>query len=301
MMRPAAVFDAHHHLWDLGGGGHYPWLQDDYDESFFLGAYSALRRNFLPADLRALYRGWNLVGSVHVEAERSRREQIAETRWLTEQHARTGLPSLIVGHVYFTQPDRDEVLNGHATCPLVRGIRCKPVIAPTPAHSVRGQPGSLQDPAFAAGLEALGRFGLSWDLRVPFWHLDEAAELLRQVPEVPVAVNHLGLPLDRSPEALAGWRRGLAALAEQPQTVLKVSELGLHGGRWDEESNRAVIRDAVAIFGFGRCMFASNLPVSSLSVGVDALIHTVLAALPQATQIEIDGLFAGNAQRFYRA
>jgi predicted TIM-barrel fold metal-dependent hydrolase len=150
-------------------------------------------------------------------------------------------------------------------------------------------------------LEALGRFGLSWDLRVPFWHLEEAAALLRQVPEVPVVVNHLGLPLDRSPEALLAWRRGLAALAAQPQTVLKISELGLHGGRWDAESNRAVIRDAVAIFGMGRCMFASNLPVSSLSVTLDGLINTVLAALPQATQAEIDGIFAGNAQRFYRA
>ena len=300
MIRPSAVFDAHHHFWDLEGEGHYPWLQDEYNDAFFLGDYRALRRNFLPTDLRAAYRGWTLVGSVHVEAERSRREQAAETRWLAGLHAATGLPSLIVGHVYFTQPDRDEVLAAHAACPLTRGVRCKPVTAAGPGQSVRGERGSLQDPDFAAGLAALGRFGFSWDLRVPFWHLEEAAELVRQVPEVPVVVNHLGLPLDRSPEALAAWRRGLEALAGQKQTVLKVSELGLHGGRWDEASNRAVIRDAVGIFGIGRCMFASNLPVSGLSVPLDALIATVLAALPDATQAEIDGLFAGNAQRFYR-
>jgi predicted TIM-barrel fold metal-dependent hydrolase len=82
-------------------------------------------------------------------------------------------------------------------------------------------------------------------------------------------VNHLGLPLDRSPEALAVWRSGLAALAALPKTTLKVSELGLHGGRWEEESNRGVIAEAVSIFGFHRCMFASNLPVSSLSVQLD--------------------------------
>jgi predicted TIM-barrel fold metal-dependent hydrolase len=300
MIRPTAVFDAHHHLWDLHGGGHYPWLQDAYDDAFFLGDYRALRRDFLPADLRALYRVWNLIGSVHVEAERSRREQVAETRWLAGQHAATGLPSLIVGHVSFIQPDRDEVLAGHVSCPLMRGIRCKPVVAQTPAQSVRGQSGTLQDPRFAAGLEALGRLGLSWDLRVPFWHLEEAAELVRQFPRVPVVVNHLGLPLDRSPEALVVWRRGLAALAREPQATLKVSELGLHGGRWDAASNRSLIREAVAIFGIERCMFASNLPVSSLSVGLDVLIRTVLEAVPQATQAEIDGIFARNAQRVYR-
>ena len=301
MIRPGEIFDAHHHFWDLGRGGHYPWLQEAYDESFFLGDYHAMCRNFLPADFRTLYRGWNLTGSVHVEAERSRQEQVAETRWLAEQHAATGLPTLIVGHVYFTQPDRDEVLAGHAACPLVRGIRSKPVIAAAPGQSVRGEPGSLQDPAFAEGLSRLGRFGFSWDMRVPFWHLEEAAALVGMFPDIPVAVNHLGLPLDRSPEALAVWRRGLEAVARHPNTMLKVSELGLHGGRWDDAGNCAVVRDAVAIYGIGRCMFASNVPVSGLSVELDTLIHTILAALPQASQSEIDDLFAGNARRFYRA
>lgn len=302
MTVPVEIFDAHHHLWDFRrGGGHYPWLQDASDESFFLGSYRALSRDFLPADLRARYGSWNLAGSVHVEAERSRREQVAETRWLAEQHAATGLPTLIVGHVSFTQPDRDEVLAGHASCPLVRGIRCKPVTAPATGQSVRGEAGSLQDPAFAEGLAQLRRFGFSWDLRVPFWHLEEAAALIGQLPDLPVVVNHLGLPLDRSPEALAVWRRGLEALAEHPNTTLKVSELGLHGGRWDEDSNRRVVRDAVGIYGIERCMFGSNLPVSGLSVDLATLIQMVLAALPHASQAEIDGLFAGNARRFYRA
>jgi predicted TIM-barrel fold metal-dependent hydrolase len=301
MIRPTAIFDAHHHLWDLRSGeGHYPWLQDAYDDAFFLGSYHALCRDFLPADLRAAYAGWNLVGSVHVEAERSRQEQVAETRWLAEQHAAAGLPTLIVGHVSFTQPDRDEVLAAHAACPLVRGIRSKPIIAQTPGGSVRGEPGTLQDPHFIEGLSRLERFGFSWDLRVPFWHLEEAAALVDQFPGIPVVVNHLGLPLDRSPEALAVWRRGLEHLARLSHTVLKVSELGLHGGRWDAASNRTVVSEAIGIYGIDRCMFASNLPVSGLSANLDQIIDTVLSAVPGASQIEIDGLFAENAQRFYK-
>ena len=299
MIRPREIFDAHHHFWDLGGG-HYPWLQDAEDPNFFLGDYRTLRRNFLPADLRAAYCNWNLTGSVHVEAERSRREQVAETQWLAELHDKTGLPTVIVGHVYFTQPDRDAVLAGHAACPLVRGIRSKPVIAPGPGRSVRGQPGTLQDPALAEGLAALQHHNFSWDLRVPFWHLQEAADLLADYPGLSVVVNHLGLPLDRSPEALAIWRRGLAALAALPGTALKVSELGLHGGRWEEESNRQVIAEALGIFGYDRCMFASNLPVSGLSVQLKSMIQTVLNALPNASQLEIDALFAITARRFYR-
>lgn len=299
--KPTAIFDAHHHFWNLAGAGHYPWLQDEYDKQFFLGDYRRMCHNFLPEDLRAAYKNWPLIGSVHVEAERSRREQVAETRWLAELSAQAGLPTLIVGHVYFTQPDRDEVLAGHVACKLVRGIRSKPMIARTARESVRGQAGTLQDPAFAVGLAALMRFGLSWDLRVPFWHLQEAADLLAEFPALPVVINHLGLPLDRSDEALAVWRHGLAALAALPETTLKVSELGLFSGRWDAPSNRRVIAEAVAIFGFERCMFASNLPVSRLSVGLDELIETIIAALPDATQSQLDALFAGTARRFYRA
>lgn len=301
MIRPTGIFDAHHHFWDLKGGLHYPWLQDRYDPDFFLGDYRALQRNFLPDDLRSAYRNWNLIGTVHVEAERSRREQVAETGWLTALSAAAGLPTLIVGHVSFTQPDRDEVLAAHAGYPRVRGIRSKPVIARDPRQSVRGEPGTLQDPVFAEGLASLRAHDLSWDLRVPFWHLHEAAELLADFADLAVVVNHLGLPLDRSPEALAVWRSGLSALAALPGTTLKVSELGLHGGRWDEASNRAVVAEAVRIFGYHRCMFASNLPVSSLSAGLDRLIETILSALPDASQSDIDALFAGTARRFYRA
>jgi predicted TIM-barrel fold metal-dependent hydrolase len=48
-------------------------------------------------------------------------------------------------------------------------------------------------------------------------------------------------------------------------------------------------------------MFASNLPVSSLSVQLDRLIQAVLTALPGATQFDIDALFAGTARRVYHA
>ena len=80
-----------------------------------------------------------------------------------------------------------------------------------------------------------------------------------------MVVNHAGLPLDRSEDGLAIWRRGLAKLAECPNTMIKLSELGLPHGRWDVPSNVRVVREAAAIFGPDRVIFASNLPVATLS------------------------------------
>ena len=135
---------------------------------------------------------------------------------------------------------------------------------------------------------------------MPLWHLAEAAEVAASFPDLPITVNHCGLPIDRSPEALAVWRRGLAALAASPNVVLKLSELGLKGGVWDRPGNAAVVRDAVAIFGVGRVLYGSNLPVSSLSAPVPAIVSAVLAGLPDLEPATLRAVFAENARRFYR-
>lgn len=297
-----SIVDAHHHYWDLHAGGHYPWLQDEYDENFFLGDYERLRQDFLPAQYRAETSGYRVIGDVHVEAERSRSEQLPEDAFLRRLHEASGTPTVIVGHVGFLQPDRDDVLAGHAEETLVRGIRSKPITA---AHAdavpdVTGAPGTLQDPRWVEGLAQLERFGFSWDLRVPAWHLSQAAAVVRELPGIPVILNHCGLPLDRSPDGLARWRDGMRELADLPHVTVKVSELGLRGGEWNERSNRTVIREVVDIFGWERAMFASNLPVSSLAVRFHDLVGTVVAALPDATSAQLDQLFTGTADRVYR-
>ncbi len=293
------ILDAHHHFFDLSDG-HYPWLTDAYNPAFFLGDYRAICREFLPADYRAATAGFDVIGTVHMEAERARSEQTKESDFLARLKVRDGLPCAAVAHVYFTQDDCDAVLAAHAAHPLVRGVRSKPVTAPHASSSVRGQPGTMQDEAWLRGLALLARYGLSWDLRVPFWHLEEAAEVVRGIPDTAVVLNHLGLPLDRSEAGLAVWRRGMRALADCPNVSLKVSELGLKGGVWDSASNRRVVREAVGMFGYERSMFASNLPVGSLSATFSQMIADVTGALPEADEAQLRALFAETCRRVYR-
>ncbi|SAL80348.1 amidohydrolase 2 [Caballeronia arvi] len=293
------ILDAHHHFWDLSDGT-FPWLTDEYDDTFFLGDYRRMCSDFLPEQYRRATAGFDVIGTVHVEAERSRKEQVRETEWLTKLNAKSGLPSAIVGHVFFVQPDCDAILAGHAKSPLARGVRSKPEISAGPGESVQGRPGTMQDDAWLRGLALLDKYGFSWDLRVPYWHLKEAAEVARAFPNTPIVTNHLGLPLDRSDEGIAIWRSGMEALAACPNVTLKVSELGLPNGKWDSAGNRRVIREAVDLFGYDRSMFASNLPVGNLSASMTEIVADVLAALPQATETDLRKLFADTARRFYR-
>ena len=293
------IVDAHHHLWDLNAG-RYPTKQDQYDSNFFLGDYRKICKDYLPTDYAADLRGFDIVGTVHIQAARAQAEQVQETAWLQKMHAEWNLPSAIVGHVIFIQPDCAEVLEAHAKHPLVRGIRSRPNTSRGPGDSVAGQPGTMQDDHWRRNFALLEKHGMSWDMRIPYWHLTEGAEVARSFPGIPMVVNHTGLPLDRSEEGLAIWREGLEALADCPNVVIKISELGLPHGRWDVPSNIRVVKDAAAIFGADRIIFASNLPVASLSTNFAGIVDVMRTALEGRSREDLEKFFHRNAIRFYR-
>ncbi|MDQ2081375.1 amidohydrolase family protein [Xanthobacteraceae bacterium Astr-EGSB] len=299
--RPRRILDAHHHFWDLKAG-HYPWLDDEVDPDFFLGDYAAFRKErMLPAGYREAACDFNVVGTVHCEAERDRNDQVGETLWLAELNRRDGLPSAIVGHVWFDDPRCEELLAAHrAASPLVRGIRSKPVTAKRPQDMRRGGPRSMQDEAWLRGFALLDKYDLSWDLRVPCWHLAEATEVAKAFPHTPIVLNHTGFPWDRSDEGLRAWRAGMETLASCPNVWLKVSELGVKGMQWTVEGNRGVVRDAIAIFGLSRCMFATNWPVCTLTVSYRDLVDGICDILADLDDDAFDAFFCRNAARFYR-
>lgn len=300
-MTGRALIDAHHHLWDLSRLD-YPWLQGEGEPGFFLGDYRTLRRNYLPEDFQRDTAGVRLLASVHCEAEHARSNPIAETQWLTEQQVHTGLPSVLVAWAPLLSPDAERVLEAHLRSPLLRGIRYKPLTARAldEVEQVRGQPGSLQDPAWHSALALLQRLGLSWDLRVPWWYLEEAAALLEAHPELTVVLNHTGLPWDRSPTGLALWRRGMRALARLPRVAVKVSEFGLPEPGWDVAQNRRLVRDTLELFGHERCLFASNFPVASLRIGYAELVARLEEFLAEDTPAQREAFFWRTAQRVYR-
>ena len=292
------IVDAHHHLWDLEGELRYPWLSSA--EHSYMGENSALRRTYLPPEYKRDCALHNVVATVHVEAECDRNCQVAETRWLTRMHAEHGMPNAIVAHAWIDEPNSEDILAQHKTFPLVRGIRTKPVIAKGPRDSVRGQPRSLQDPKWRKGLELLGKHDLSWDLRVPYWHLEEAAEVVREHPDLRIVLNHHGYALHRTPEGLAQWRRGMEALAACPNVWCKISALNIADQPWTLAANRPLILDTITLFGVERCMFASNFPVDGLKGSWDYLYSNFKRAVADFPLADRRKLFADNAARFYR-
>jgi predicted TIM-barrel fold metal-dependent hydrolase len=128
----------------------------------------------------------------------------------------------------------------------------------------------------------------------------EAAQLARDFPETQIILNHTGLPVDRSAAGLAGWRRAMETLAAAPNVALKISGLGQRGEPWTVASNGPVVRDAIRIFGFDRCMFASNFPVDRLCADFNTIFAGFMRIVRDWTPAEQRKLFYENAIRTYR-
>jgi predicted TIM-barrel fold metal-dependent hydrolase len=293
------ILDAHQHFWDPALGRH-PWLRAEPPAPFRYGDTRPLRRPYLPADYFADARDHRVVGTVHVEAEWDPSDPVGETRWVHELARREGVPTAVVAQARLDREDVEDVLAAQAAFPLVRGIRHKPAAAPAPGRRAPGAPGSMGDPRWRAGYARLARHGLRFDLQTPWWHLDEALELARAHPETPMILNHTGLPADRSPEGLGAWRAAMAALAEAPNVVVKISGLGVPGHAWTVDLNREVVLRTIEGFGIDRCLFASNFPVDALVGSFDVIYSGFKAIVADWPAADRRKLFHDNAVRVYR-
>ena len=225
---------------------------------------------------------------------------LEETAWVMDLHERTGFPHAVIGQAWFMADDIEAVLAGQATCPLMRSIRQKPVAAPSHDAFQPGIPGSLADPTFRAGYAHLATHGLHFDLQTPWWHLDEAADLARDIPDTTIILNHTGLPTDRSPDGLVAWRAHMERFAAVPNTAVKISGICVQGEAWTAELNREVVLRTIELFGVDRTMFASNFPVDKLVAEFFAIYSGFMNIVADFSYDDRLKLFHDNAVRYYR-
>jgi predicted TIM-barrel fold metal-dependent hydrolase len=267
---------------------------------FRYGDYTSLKRNYLPPDYLRDAGALNIVKTVHEDALWDPSDPAGEPRWLETVAAEYGYPHACVGSASLARDDIEQVLAGHARYKLTRGVRNFPAAAAKPSEAKRGEAGSMDDPAWRRGYALLERHGFSFDVQVPWWHLDALAELARDFRTTQIVIVHTALPHDRSEEALAGWRSALETAAAQPNVAIKISGLGRPGLPWTLTANGPIIRDTINIFGPERCMFASNFPVDGLTGSFQMIYGGFRAAVSNRPIEERRMLFHDNAVRIYR-
>ena len=293
------VVDAHQHFWHPTEN-YYPWLSGDLLVPHRYGDYTPVKRPYLPPDYLKDVAGHRVVQSVYVEAEWDPDDPIGETRYVTSLAERFGYPNAMVAQAWLDREDVEDTLAKQASFALVRSVRHKPGGANSPEEVAQGKRSLMSDERWRRGYALLSRYKLHFDLQAPWWNLGEAAELARDFPETLLIVNHTGVPGDRSPETLAGWRDAMSNLAKQRNVAVKISGLCQPDQPWTTEASAGVIQDVIRLFGTERVMFGSNFPVDGLFATFDQVFTTFKEVTRQYSEAEKRGMFCDNAARIYR-
>ena len=292
------IIDAHHHFWDLNQN-YYPFLSDKIDENFFLGNYEFIRKNYLPIDYLNDSKEHNVIGTIHCEAEWDRNDQVGETRWLENLSKKNKFPNAIVAHAWFHKKNSEEVIAKQASFDMVKGIRSKPITKLTPNSDDLTVEGSMQDINWRNGLKLLEKYNLNYDLRIPNWHLEEAIEIVRLIPNTKVIINHAGFPWDRTEQGMEYWRKGIKLMSLEPNTFIKLSEFGVKDKDWNYPQNEQIIKELIDLFSPQRCMFASNFPVSKIKISFKDLYNNYKKIVKSYSSDEKKWLFAKTASEVY--
>lgn len=293
------IVDPHVHLWDLSRA-RYGWLQDDPLPNNPAGDMSGIaHRNYLLEDYRADTAGWRVDKIVHVECGMPIGQQLAETDWLQAMADDGSFPQAIVAGADLLDPDLDALLEAHAARPNVRGIRQIVCWHEDPLKTYTDRD-LLRDPAWVAGFGKLARRDLSFDLQLYPSQMVTAAIIAARNPDVPMIVNHAGLPTDRDDAGMERWRTGLRLLAAQPQVSIKISGLGITDREWTTESLRPIVLECIEVFGTERAMFASDFPVERVHGAFDTFYSAFDAITADFSETERERLFAANAEAIYR-
>jgi predicted TIM-barrel fold metal-dependent hydrolase len=281
--------DTHVHYIDLKDPTlHYSWLQPDWLHPV-LGDIDGLKvLKYTAEHYVAETRFQNVTKCVHVQAALGIADPVVETRWLQEQADRTGFPHGIVAHCDLASADAEETIERHLQYANLRGIRDF------------GRGDYLVDPIWQKGYGLLAKHGLvfCWD-PLPE-NLPKARALADLSPDVVFCIDHAGFPRRRDDEYFGMWKRGMDEAAGAPNTVVKISGLGMCDNRWTVDSLRPWVDACIEAFGVERSFFGTNWPVDRLYSSYGDVVDAYAEIISGYSEPEQEALFSGNAERIFR-
>ncbi|MFD6446154.1 amidohydrolase family protein [Promicromonospora sp. NPDC060204] len=280
--------DAHHHLW-VRSRTPQPWIDP--------GTMGAIDADFTPDDLDRALAGQGVTGTVVVQSVQVE----AETTDLLDLAARTPVVRGVVGWVDLADPGVAD-----AVARLRSGWGGAHLVGVRSMVQAEHDPGYLDRADLRLGLRAVAGAGLVVDLVTRHDQLPAVARLVREVPEVPFVLDHLGKPPlagdDPSTTGdLADWAAAIDAIAAAPNVTAKLSGLVTEASwsHWSTEGLRPAVEHAVAAFGPERLMFGSDWPVSLLAARYDQWVDTLTDLLAGLSPAEQDAVWQGTARRAY--
>jgi len=146
----------------------------------------------------------------------------------------------------------------------------------------------------------LARLGLTLELMMYPYQLDQVIDVARSILDLQILVNHCASPIDRDEEGMQRWRDAVKRLGREPNIRLKVSNAAGYDPEPTYDSVRDVVLHCIESFGPERSILATDWPVAGLKTGFDEIYGWLLRTTADFSPSEQRALFHDNAAKLYR-
>ncbi len=272
--------DAHHHLWKYTAQ-EYDWI----DESM-----SILRKDFLLDELSQVCDENDIDGTIVVQA----RQSLEETHWLLQLASQSSLIKGVVGWIDIKSADLSQQLATLANKEKLVAFR----------HVIQGESDAnfMLNSAFISGLKVLAQHGYRYDLLIYAHQLPTAIQMLEQIPELKVVIDHIAKPNIKTKQDFQQWQHDMQTLAKNKNVYCKLSGMitETDWNNWKVEELQPYMSSVYQYFGSDRIMFGSDWPVCLLAGQYPTVKQIVKDFILAQDETALNEVFGENALRFYQ-
>ena len=272
------TIDSHQHFWK------YNPVRD----AWITGDMKVLQQDFLPPDLEPLLTAHSVEGCVAVQADSSEYETI----FLSELAQADPRIKGVVGWTDLLSEDLESALEKYRDLAVVKGFR----------HILQAEKeGFMLQPKFIKGVKLLEQYGFTYDILIYEKQLDEALELVKQVPDrIPLVIDHIAKPNIKE-SSFSYWQEKIKLIATHPNVFIKLSGMVTEADwhHWEKKDFVPYIETVLNAFGPTRIMFGSDWPVCLLAASYERVISMARDFTATLSVEEQAAIMGGTAAQFY--
>ena len=247
-----------------------------------------VRRDYLPSDLLPHLQNTGVDASVFVQTQHN----VEENRWVLQLAEEHDFIMGVVGWVDLASEQCEEQLLEFKDHPKFVGIR----------HVTQDEPDDdfIVRPDVIRGLKILEKHSVPFDLLFYVKHLKHASTLARELPNLPMVIDHLAKPKIKD-QITEGWIENLKAAAEFPNIFCKLSGIVTEADwkDWTPADLKPFVEPAMEAFGPERLMYGSDWPVCELAGSYEQVFAALVEVLGSLSEHEHAAIFGATAASFY--
>jgi len=270
--------DSHQHFWHYCEIKH-SWINDQM---------SAIKKNFLPEDLKAELNNKGIDGCVAVQADQTK----TETEFLVAQSKKHDFIKGVVGWVDLRSKSIEKQLEQYSQEKIIKGFR----------HVVQDEPNVdfMMWPNFQNGISKLEKFDYTYDILIFPSQSHAALYTVEKFPNQKFVIDHIAKPNIKEGQ-FDDWKKGMEALAAHENVSCKLSGMVTEAdwNNWKQEDFSPYLDAVIEMFGVDRVMYGSDWPVSLIEWTYGEVKGIVDTHVSHFSESEKEKIYGKNAIEFY--